>query len=193
MDLLLATRNSHKTREFADLLGSDLRIADLSSRSDLPAVEETGRTFGENAALKAMSISRLMGEFVIADDSGLEVDALNGAPGVFSARYAGMNATDADNLQKLLRELDGRTPARARFRCVVALARSGELLRTFDGTVEGNIIDTPRGDRGFGYDPLFVPDGFTQTFAELPLAVKNSVSHRARAVAQLREFLRTIR
>ena len=192
MDLLLATRNAHKTREFAELLGSAFRIGDLTSRDDLAAVEETGRTFAENATLKAVGVSEYVREVVVADDSGLEVDVLNGGPGVFSARYAGAKANDAQNVAKLLDELRGRTPARARFRCALAVARAGELVRTVEGTIEGNVINTPRGKNGFGYDPVFVPDGFSETFAELPLDVKNSVSHRARAVAQLCEFLRTL-
>ena len=189
MDLLLATRNTHKTREFAQLLGNAFQVSDLSSRSDLPIVEETGSTFAENATLKAVAISKCVSGFVVADDSGLEVDALNGAPGIFSARYAGQKATDAENVAKLLRELSGRTPARARFRCVIALAREGELIRSFDGVVDGHIVDRARGTHGFGYDPVFVPDGFMETFAELGRKVKNDVSHRARAVGQLREFL----
>lgn len=185
--LILATRNAHKTREFAELLGGE--INDLRSRSGVPVVEETGRTFLENATLKAVSASKHLRALVLADDSGLEVDALNGEPGVFSARYAGENASDADNIAKLLRELRGRTPARARFRCLLALARDGALIHSFEGVVEGAVIAAPRGTGGFGYDPLFVPEGFSATFAELPLEVKNSISHRARAVAKLHVFL----
>jgi XTP/dITP diphosphohydrolase len=193
MDLLLASRNAHKTLEFADLLGANFQVSDLTSRSDLPIVQETGSTFAENAALKAVAISKRVSGWVVADDSGLEVDALNGAPGVFSARYAGKNAADAQNVEKLLRELTGKTPARAYFRCAIALAGDGELIRTFDGRVGGQVVDATRGMHGFGYDPVFVPAEFNQTFAELPANVKNSVSHRARAVAQLREFLETMR
>lgn len=191
MDLLLATRNPHKTREFAELLGREFAVIDLTLRNDVPAIEETGRTFAENAQLKALTVSRCSDGLVVADDSGLEVDALNGAPGVFSARYAGGKATDAQNVRKLLRELHGNAPASARFRCVLALAQRGELIHTFEAAVEGTIIDAPRGTDGFGYDPVFVPESFSETFAELPLSTKNSVSHRARAVAQLREFLRS--
>jgi XTP/dITP diphosphohydrolase len=193
MDLLLATRNAHKTREFADLLGSEFTVSDLASRTDVPTIEETGSTFAENAQLKALAVSRYSAELVVADDSGLEVDALNGAPGVFSARYAGANAVDADNVRKLLRELRGSTPGSARFRCALAIAQGGKLICTFEAAVEGQVIDAPRGTNGFGYDPVFVPAGFTETFAELPLNVKNSVSHRARAVAQLAEFLQSQR
>lgn len=192
--LLFATRNAHKTREMAALLGTEFELLDLTTRDDLPPIQETGGTFADNAQLKAASVSRRSpDEWVFADDSGLEVNALNGAPGVFSARYAGRNATDAENVAKLLGELRGRTPAPGRFCCVLALARDGNLIRTFEGAVEGQIIDTPRGENGFGYDPVFVPEGFSETFAELPLALKNSISHRAQAVAQLRGFLKAMR
>ena len=202
MDLLLATRNVNKTREFAQILGNRFRISDLSNLENGPKLEETGRTFAENAILKALAISgpRHLSQvkdqpvFVVADDSGLEVDALGGAPGIFSARYAGGNATDKQNIDKLLRELSCRNVAldqrSARFRCVIALARDGKLLGTFEGAVEGTIIDHPRGDRGFGYDPIFLPDGSDRTFGEMAPQLKNQISHRAKAIAALREFLR---
>jgi XTP/dITP diphosphohydrolase len=131
---------------------------------------------------------------VIADDSGLEVDALGGAPGIYSARYAGANATERDKIDKLLRELE-RVRAidhrrRARFRCVVALARDMTLLGTFEGIVEGMIANEVRGDSGFGYDPVFIPDGFEQTFGQLPAEVKNTISHRAKAIRGLAVKLR---
>ena len=202
MDLLLATRNVNKTREFAQILGNRFRISDLSNLESGPKLEETGRTFGENAILKALAISgpRHLSQvkdqpvFVVADDSGLEVDALGGAPGIFSARYAGGNATDKQNIDKLLRELSCRNVAldqrSARFRCVIALARDRKLLGTFEGAVDGMIIDHPRGDRGFGYDPIFLPDGSDRTFGEMGPQLKNQISHRAKAIAALREFLR---
>jgi XTP/dITP diphosphohydrolase len=194
MDLLLATRNPHKTREFRELLGHDFGVIDLSSFLEIAIPEETGRTFEENAALKAIAASR--GRLAIADDSGLEVDALAGAPGIFSARYAGENASDTENVEKLLRALSARhEPSEkrsARFRCVIALARSGKLLGTFAGVVEGNIVDPPRGTAGFGYDPVFQPIGFEQTFAEMPPETKNNISHRAQAIAALREGLRDL-
>jgi XTP/dITP diphosphohydrolase len=127
---------------------------------------------------------------VIADDSGLEVDALNGAPGIYSARYAGENATDAANVDKLLRALETIKQRSARFRCVIALARGGEVLETFDGITEGTIINTPRGEQGFGYDPVFQPNGFEQTFAEMAPELKNRISHRAKAAAALSAKLR---
>ncbi|MFL6542913.1 MAG: RdgB/HAM1 family non-canonical purine NTP pyrophosphatase [Chthoniobacterales bacterium] len=191
MDLLLATRNAHKTREFSELLGPDFKVRDLTSRSDLPIVDETGSTFAENAALKALAISKCVSGWIVADDSGLEVEALNGAPGIFSARYAGESATDQENVAKLLRQLSGKTPSRAHFRCVLALAKDGALVENFDGVVEGHIVAVSHGTHGFGYDPVFVPDGFSETFAELPAKVKNAVSHRAKAVAQLSKFLLT--
>lgn len=187
--LLLATRNSHKTREFAEILGTEFIVRDLSGELDLPIVEETGATFAENAALKAIATSKQFPGLVVGDDSGLEVDALQGAPGVYSARYAGNGATDEQNVAKLLAALEKRPASRpysARFRCVLTLAREGKLLGTFEGAVEGTIVDAPRGSTGFGYDPVFQPVGSTQTFAELPSAEKNRISHRGRAIQLLR-------
>jgi XTP/dITP diphosphohydrolase len=193
MDLLLATRNAHKTREFAEILGEGFRVSDLSSLKDCPPIGETGRTFAENASLKALAVSQDRQSLVIADDSGLEVDALDGAPGIYSARYAGENATDEQKIEKLLRELAGRDSRNARFRCVIALARHGKLLGEFEGTVEGTIVDLAFGQRGFGYDPVFLPDGFDQTFGELPAETKNHISHRAKAIAALRDALSRMR
>ena len=140
--------------------------------TEVPEILENGTSFEENAKLKALAASRQLPGLVIADDSGMEVNALGGAPGIYSARYAGPNATEREKMDKLLRELvrvratdDGR---RARFRCVVALAQNGHLLGIFEGKIEGKINDTARGDSGFGYDPIFIPDGFEQTFGELP-------------------------
>lgn len=190
--LLLATRNSHKTREFAEILGGEFVVRDLSEELGAPVIEETGSTFAENAILKAVGISKRSPELVVADDSGLEVDALDGAPGVFSARYAGPGATDVENIARLLSELSAaskeRLPA-ARFRCVLALARNGEVLGTFEGAVEGVIVNSPRGRSGFGYDPIFQPNGFAHTFAELSAAEKNQISHRAQAIRLLRARL----
>ena len=190
--LLLATRNAHKTREFAEILGPDFVVGDLSMESEAPGVEETGSTFAENAILKAVAVSKWSGGLVVADDSGLEVDALAGAPGVYSARYAGPGANDKMNIARLLSELREGGPQSAitaRFRCVLALARGGEVLETFDGVVEGTIVDPPRGDGGFGYDPVFQPIGLTQTFGELPPEQKNRMSHRAQAIRLLRRAL----
>jgi XTP/dITP diphosphohydrolase len=198
--LLLATRNAHKTREFAEILGKDFAVSDLSGVRGAPEIKETGDSFEENAILKAVTVSQdrsASGGLVVADDSGLEVDALNGAPGIYSARHAGENASDEANVDKLLRALSRQNvPASkrtARFRCVIALARAGKLLGTFEGVVDGVIVDLARGGNGFGYDPIFVPEGFDRTFAELLTEIKNKISHRAKAIASLREALRSNR
>ncbi len=182
--LLIATKNAHKTAEIAAMLGPEWDVTDLSAHPEIPAPEENGETFAENAVIKALAAARLFPGLVLADDSGLEVDALGGAPGVRSARYAGPQATDADNRAKLLRELAnfrGKERA-ARFRCTLVLAENGTVRATFDGTVEGLIINAERGEGGFGYDALFVPEGYCETFAQLPAATKNTLSHRARAM-----------
>jgi XTP/dITP diphosphohydrolase len=189
--LLLATRNSHKTREFAEILGARFEVHDLTEAVELSVVEETGLTFEANAILKAVETSKRFQGLVVADDSGLEVDALQGAPGIYSARYAGEHATGAANVAKLLGEL-ARCEAglrSARFRCSLALAQGGTLLGTFGGVVEGTIVDAPRGQDGFGYDPVFQPQGYHQTFAELSSVEKNRISHRARAIQSLRVAL----
>lgn len=188
MRLLIATKNAHKTGEIRAMLGPAWTVEDLTAHPDIVSPEETGTTFAENAAIKALAAAAHFDGVVLADDSGLEVDALGGAPGVVSARYAGPGATDADNRARLLREL-ATFPSTARFRCVMAIAEKGEILGTFSGAVEGKIISEERGAGGFGYDALFVPDGYDQTFGELPAETKNSLSHRARALSAAREFL----
>lgn len=197
--LLIATRNRHKTGELAALLGNAFQVEDLTSHPDMPEIEETGTTFQENALIKAVAASRYFGGdiLVLADDSGLEVDALGGAPGVRSARFAGEDATDRQNLELLLKKLKelGKVSAspidcKARFRCVITLARAGECMASFEGICEGGIIHEPKGRDGFGYDPVFVPQGKTQTFAELPGEVKNRLSHRGKAMQQALAFLR---
>ncbi len=189
----MATRNAHKTREIQHILGSDFSVRDLRAYSDISEIIETGTSFEENAKLKALAVSTKLPGLVVADDSGLEVDALGGAPGIHSARYASANATNTEKIDKLLEELarvraknDSR---RARFHCVLALARNGEVLGVFEGIVEGQIADQPRGSRGFGYDPIFVPKNFQRTFGELGPAEKNQLSHRARALEKLRTFV----
>jgi XTP/dITP diphosphohydrolase len=194
--LLFATRNSHKTRELGQLLGSDFQIRDLRSMMNAPEIVESGSSFEENAVIKALAISRAFpDELVLADDSGLEVDALDGTPGVLSARYAGANATDRAHVEKVLSEL-GTVKARSRkatFVCAFVLAKNGELISNATETIGGTITEEPRGDNGFGYDPIFVPAGFSQTFAELPAEVKNQISHRARAAEKLATFFKTAR
>jgi len=192
--LLVATRNPHKTAEIRATLGPAWQVSDLNAHRELPVPEETGATFAENAQIKALAASQYFDGLVLADDSGLEVDALKGAPGVYSARYAGHGATDADNRAKLLRELaatGARGKARsARFRCAMVLAERGAWLGTFEGTVDGVVINRERGHGGFGYDALFVPEGHCLTFAELPPQTKNSLSHRGRALEQAGAFLK---
>lgn len=175
------------------MLGEGVVVRDLSVVPGAPEIEETGATFAANAALKAVGISRVVSGLVLADDSGLEVDALGGAPGVHSARYAGVHGDDAANNAQLGRALAGRAEEerRGRFRCVMVLAREGEVLAEFEGAVEGHLIEAPRGEAGFGYDPLFVPEGFAQTFAELGAEVKNRLSHRARALEGLVHWLQS--
>jgi len=189
--LLLASRNTHKTREFAEILGGGFEVRDLANAAELPVVEETGLTFEANAILKAVEASKHFQRLVVADDSGLEVDALGRAPGIYSARYAGEHPTDAAKVAKLLGELVECDPGRrsARFRCSLALAQAGKVLETFDGVIEGTIVDAPRGRGGFGYDPVFQPRGFDQTFGELSPAEKNQISHRAQAIRALRSAL----
>jgi XTP/dITP diphosphohydrolase len=189
--ILIATRNKHKTREIGQMLGQQWTVLDLSTLPDAPEIEETGATFQENAALKALAISQLSDELIVADDSGLEVDALQGAPGVYSARYAGKNATDAENRHLVMRNLAAQSISESpgRFRCSMAVARKGELLGIFDGTVEGKVILEERGSNGFGYDPIFVPEGLRQTFGEVSAEMKHSMSHRARALKKLVDFL----
>jgi XTP/dITP diphosphohydrolase len=188
--VLVSTRNAHKLVEIRQILGPSFELLDLSFVPALGEVEETGTTFEENAALKALAASAHFDGWVLADDSGLEVDALGGAPGVRSARFSGEGATDVTNRALLLEKL-ATVPAEqrsARFRCVIALARGGEVLAHFSGAVEGAIIHSEKGEGGFGYDPLFVPEGFAETFAELGAETKNRLSHRGRALAALKSW-----
>ncbi len=189
--LLIATHNAHKTGEFQALLGEGWLVEDLSAHPELPAPEETGTTFEENATIKALAAGAALGPevLVVADDSGLEVDALGGRPGVYSARYAGPGAGDRGNLEKVLAELAeagvrGKDRS-ARFRCVLVLARGAEKLAAFDGTIEGILANEAKGEGGFGYDPAFIPEGHCETFGQLPPEVKNGMSHRARALTRL--------
>lgn len=191
--IVIATHNSHKTGEFRALLDPDWLVEDLTAHSELPVPEENGSTFEENAAIKALSASERLGSdvLVVADDSGLEVDALNGRPGIYSARYAGPGAGDAGNRDQVLAEMadipeSGRS---ARFRCVLVLARGPKILATCAGAVEGRITAAAAGAGGFGYDPIFIPEGHNQTFGEIPAGVKNSLSHRARALESLKASL----
>ncbi len=184
LELLAATGNAHKVDEMRAILApAGVRLLSARDVGGLPEVDEDGATFRDNAIKKACAIAAATGRRVIADDSGLEVVALDGAPGVRSARYAGEGGNDGRNVAKLLAALDGRSDRRARFVCVVAVAGPDGLVGTAEGEVRGRIGDQPRGQGGFGYDPVFIPDGYEQTFAELPAGIKNSMSHRGRALA----------
>lgn len=190
MNIIIATSNPGKAREIREIFsGSGIHFTSLRDHWDpVPSIPETGSTFMENALMKAQWVLSKIGIWTLADDSGLEVDALGGEPGVFSARYAGEGAGDHANNRLLLEKLSGiglkeRT---ARFRCVAVLAGPGETVLSAEGCCEGRIIARPCGDGGFGYDPLFVPEGFELTFAQLDSATKNSISHRGRALASLK-------
>ncbi len=192
-ELLIATGNKGKVAELRQLLaGLTLRLRDLAEFPRALEVEETGQTFAVNAALKAQGYAGQTGLWTLADDSGLEVEALGGAPGVYSARYGGEGLTDADRVNRLLGEL-ARVDAkdrRARFVCVIAIADPlGHVRNLSTGTCEGRIVHAPRGTHGFGYDPVFLPDGFEQTFGELPAEIKQDISHRARALKAASSFL----
>ena len=191
--LLLGTRNPGKVKEILGILGdAGWSFSSLQEFANVATAEENGNTYADNAIAKARFYALATGLCALADDSGLEVEALGGAPGLFSARYAGDNASDANRRVLLLSELAKRSDVnrRARFVAVVAIASAdGTVLNVSEGICEGTITLAPRGSGGFGYDPLFVPDGYSQTFAELPEDIKNRISHRARALVQTREFL----
>lgn len=193
LKILAATSNQHKVIEFkaafAPLL-EKMTILTLDDIQGFPDIAETGSSFEENAMIKARTASAYADMPAFSDDSGLEVAVLDGAPGIYSARYAGDNATDADRIAKLLSELKGQTNRRARFVCVIALAYRGIDVKTFRGEVNGEIIPEPRGSFGFGYDPVFVPDGYKQTFGELGPEVKDRISHRAQALEKLVAFIK---
>ncbi len=188
--LIVATRNAHKTAEIRQMLAGQFHIMDATAFPELPEIEETGLTFLENASLKALGISRRISGWVLSDDSGLEVDALGGAPGVGSSSYGGEEGNHEKNNARLLTEMAGMELRTARFRCTMVLASDGGEQANFTGSVEGRIIHTLQGTEGFGYDPLFIPDGHELTFAQLGDAVKNSLSHRARALTKVLEFLK---
>ena len=191
-ELLVASGNKGKLREFGELLkGVVDTILSPADFPGLPEVEEDGATFEENAIKKARSAALYTGRPVLADDSGLAVDYLSGRPGVYSARFAGEGASDADNNALLLRELAG-VPTEKRggaFHCVIALCQPDGSCQTFDGSLPGVILEAPRGEGGFGYDPLFLVPEYGQTFSELPLEIKNAISHRGRAMKMLKAAL----
>jgi len=188
MELVFATNNTHKIKEISALLDDRFNIIGLADVGIEEDISEDADTLTGNALSKARYVHSRTGLNVFADDTGLEVDALNGAPGVYSARYAGPGKSPDDNIVRLLKELDGITDRKARFRTVIALILNDKEY-LFEGTVEGKIMYERRGTGGFGYDPVFMAEGFDRTFAELPLAEKNLISHRARATERLITFL----
>ena len=216
MKLVLATRNQGKVRELTEMLrsyrrgevsssarvgqpgetpkqkhpyGKQYEVISLNAYPDVPEVVEDGKTYMENAAKKASVIAAYTGHLTLADDAGLEVDALNGAPGIHSKRWAGEDATDAVRIAKLLQALEGATDRRARFVAAIAVVHPDTPPEGVLGVCEGHIRHTPVGESGFGYDPVFVPDGYDQTFAELGEEIKNQISHRAKALQQALAFL----
>jgi XTP/dITP diphosphohydrolase len=196
MEIVVATRNRKKVEEISRILaGLDVSLSTVDEYEGCPDVEETGGTFRENALIKARAVAACTGKPALADDSGLEVHALGGAPGVHSARYAGEGADDVRNIRKLLKEMGDTPPEKrgARFVCVMALVGPDGLEETFEGYVSGTIGMGPRGRMGFGYDPVFYPEGERSTFAEMSPVEKDGMSHRGRALLKLREYLKGLK
>lgn len=192
--LVIATRNKNKLREFKSIFKDlQIEIRSLDDFGPTPEAIEDGDTFDENAYKKAIHTAKILGLPAIADDSGLVVEALDGAPGVYSARYSGENATDEENLQKLLKELQGVENRKAYFQCVLSIAVPSGPALTYEGRCNGVIIDEKRGNNGFGYDPVFYFEEFGKTFAELSMEEKNQVSHRGKALTEVKTELSMIK
>jgi XTP/dITP diphosphohydrolase len=189
MELVFATHNKNKLIEVRALLPHSFKILSLDDIGCTEEIEETGETIEDNAIIKANYVTETYGYDCFADDSGLEVKALNGEPGVFSARYAGANKNSKDNIELLLKNMEGVTNREARFKTVIALNLEKTKVM-FHGIVNGTITEAARGKGGFGYDPVFLPDEYSKTFAELPLTVKNEISHRSQAMRQLIDYLK---
>jgi XTP/dITP diphosphohydrolase len=189
MDLVFATNNKNKIREIQSLIGPELNILSLKDINCSEELPEDQNTLEGNAYQKSSYVYEKYGKNCFADDTGLEVEALNGEPGVFSARYAGESKDSQANMDKVLKALKNKMNRNARFRTVISLIIDGEEFR-FEGIVNGKIIENRRGTEGFGYDPVFVPDGYDQTFAEMPIDEKNQISHRSRAIYKLLHFLK---
>ena len=203
MKIVFATNNQHKLDEIRSILGEKFEVVSLSDIGCHEEISETGKTLEENALQKAQYVYDHYHVSCFADDTGLEVDALGGAPGVFSARYAGGEGHDSEaNMTKLLHELGNNNNRKARFRTVIALIMKKDIcpcgctsikeIHQFEGIVNGEIIHEKRGGEGFGYDPIFQPEGYDKTFAELGTNIKNTISHRARATQKLAEYLKTL-
>ena len=185
--LVAATGNQHKFEEYKQLLdGQDVELKSLNDFPNYTEPEENGNSFAENAAIKALAASKYCSAVAFADDSGLEVAALDGRPGIYSSRYA---PSDPERIARVLDEMKDKSDRKARFVCVIAVAFNGEVIASFEGEVTGTILDAPRGENGFGYDPIFQPDGFDKSFAELTQEEKNRISHRANAYAKALEFV----
>ena len=188
MELYLATQNKHKIEELSALLEGRFLVQSIASLGQLSDIPETGTTIAENSFQKAAYIAANYGVSCLSDDSGLEVEALNGAPGVYSARYAGPEKNDQKNLTLLLENLKGETNRNARFVTVLTFHHEGKFYQ-FEGEIKGQISQMPKGAFGFGYDPIFIPEGFTTSFAEMTLEEKNTIAHRAKALAKFLIFI----
>lgn len=186
-EIIMATHNPHKVDELKKILPK-FNLLSLKELQFRQPIEETGQTLFENALLKVKAVYQATGRPCMADDTGLEVRALRGAPGVYSARYAGINASASQNVSKLLRELEAADDRTACFRTVIAYMNEYGQYRFFEGCVDGRITETPRGESGFGYDPVFQPEGYSQTFAEMTDELKNQISHRQNALAEFRKY-----
>ena len=185
--IVLATTNKNKIKEFQEMVKNlPVEIKSIADFGTIPECVEDGETFDDNAYKKALHTAKILGLPAIADDSGLEVEALGGAPGVYSARFAGENATDQDNCEKLLKEMEGKKNRKARFQCVLSIAVPSGPALTYEGSCEGTILTAKKGDSGFGYDPLFFYEPFGKSFAECDMDEKNKVSHRGKALAELK-------
>jgi XTP/dITP diphosphohydrolase len=191
MELIFASNNRHKLEEISKIVGNAFTILNLKQANCEGEIPETGTTLEENALQKAHWVYSRTHKNCLADDTGLEIDALNGAPGVYTARFAGDDCSPEDNIQKTLRLMKEKTNRRACFRTVIACIIDGKEY-LFEGMVEGEIATEKMGDGGFGYDPIFIPKGFSQSFAQMPLDQKNSMSHRGRATAKFVEFLKNL-
>jgi XTP/dITP diphosphohydrolase len=187
-ELIFVSHNAHKLEEVKAIVGNNFEVKNLSDINVFDEIPETGLSFKENAQQKAEYIYKKLNCNCFADDSGLSVDALDGEPGIYSARYAGEPCNMQNNIAKLLNNLKEKSDRSAQFTTVIAVVLDGEY-HFFEGVIRGKIIDTPRGDNGFGYDPIFVPDGYDQTFAELPTEIKNNISHRAIAMQKFQDFI----
>ena len=190
--IIFVTHNKHKSEEIKNIIGNSFEIKNLSDINITEEIPETGNTVKENALQKAKYLHDKLGCNCFADDTGLEVDSLNGEPGVFSARYAGEPSNSQRNIEKLLNNLQGKKNRTAQFTTVIAVILDHKTY-FFEGSISGQIIDTQRGDGGFGYDSIFIPNGYDKTFAELPTEVKNSISHRALAMQKFKEFINNLK